>query len=533
MFSVKRSRLLVMLAVLAMFTVGYLPTSAQTPTGINKINHLIVIYQENWSFDGLYGSLPGANGLANDAGKVAQVDKSGTPYTTLPQPINTNLNPPAPDSRFPTNLPVQPFDASKYIAANQITPDLIHRYYQEQYQIDGGKMDKYVAWSDAAGFAMSYYDASNMPEGKLAQQYTIADNFFHSAFGGSFLNHMWLICACTPTWPNAPAKKVAQLDANGVMVKDGAVTPDGHVINTSFTVNNPHPANIIDTTQLVPNQTLPTIGDRLNDKNVSWAWYSGGWNDALAGKADPNFQYHHQAFAFFANYADGTPGKAQHLKDETDFTASLQNNSLPAVSFIKPIGANNEHPGYTDLLKGQQHVADLVTAVQNSPYWADTAIVITYDENGGRWDHVAPPTIDKWGPGTRVPAIIISPYARKGYVDHTQYETVSILKFIETRWGLPALGTRDAAAGDLTTAFDFSQQSGATAQATSTPGAAMAATPAVSNDAGLTAPTPTKSGSGTPMMPTTGNGSDFTLLALIGGLLLLAGLALTLRRRTA
>ena len=551
MFSVKRSRLLAMVAVLALFTVGYVPTSAQTPTGINKINHLIVIYQENWSFDSLYGSFPGANGLANAGAAVNQVDKSGTPYTTLPQPRDTSKSPTVPDPRYPANLPVQPFDIAQYISPTGHIDDLVHRFYQEQYQIDGGKMDKYVAWSDAAGETMGHYDASNMPEGQLAKQYTIDDNFFHSAFGGSFINHQWLICACTPQWPNAPASKIIKLDATGVLTKDGAVTPDGYVVNTSYTINNPHPASITDTTQLVPNLTMPTIGDRLNDKNVSWAWYSGGWNDALAGKADPNFQFHHQPFAFYANYADGTPAKAQHLKDETDFMSALTNNSLPAVSFIKPIGENNEHPGYADLATGQQHVADLVKAVQNSPYWADTAIIITYDENGGFWDHVSPPTGDKWGPGTRVPAIIISPYAKKGFVDHTQYETVSILKFIETRWGVAALGTRDAAAGDLTTAFDFSQQTGTTAQATSTPVAAIVATPTAaaggstsgggtsggSTSGGSTSGGSTSggstSGSGTPMMPTTGNGTDFTLLALLGSLLLLAGLALTVRRRTA
>jgi acid phosphatase len=225
-------------------------------------------------------------------------------------------------------------------------------------------MDKFVAWSDAAGLVMSYYDATNLPEGKLAQQYTICDNFFHAAFGGSFLNHQFLIAAAAPTWPNAPASVVAQLDASGILVKDGRVSPDGYVINTAYTVNTPHPASVTDMTQLVPEQTQPTIGDRLNDKGVSWAWYSGGWNDAIAGHPDPLFQFHHQPFAFYANYADGTPGRAAHLKDEQDFLTAQTSNSLPAVSFIKPLGKNNEHPGYTDLQTGQQHVADLVSAVQ-------------------------------------------------------------------------------------------------------------------------------------------------------------------------
>lgn len=427
-----------------------------TTQQLKKIKHVIVVYQENWSFDGLYGDFPGANGIANAGDAVKQVNKQGIPYTVLPQPIDTTLKPPAPDPRFPANLPVMPFDASLYVPAGQKTGDLVHRFYQEQYQIDGGKMDKFVAWSDAAGLVMSYYDAVNMPEGKLAQQYTIGDNFFHAAFGGSFLNHMWLVCACSPTFPNAPASMKAQLDSNGVLMKDGAVTPDGYVVNTSFSVNSPHPATV-PAANLVPNQTMPTIGDRLTEKKVSWAWYSGGWNDALAGKADPLFQFHHQPLAYFANYADGTPAKAEHLKDISYFFSALQNDALPAVSFVKPLGPDNEHPGYTDLLRGQQYVADLVKTVQDSDYWENTAIIITYDENGGRWDHVAPPSGDRWGPGSRVPLVIVSPYAKRGFVDHTVYDTTSILKFIETRWQLQPLGTRDAAANNLLNAFDLTQ----------------------------------------------------------------------------
>ncbi len=449
------------LGVLALFFLTLGPMPAASGKGkLDKIKHVVVIFQENWSFDGLYGKFPGANNLASAGAAVKQVDKQGQPYATLPQPIDTTKKPPAPDPRFPANLPVQPFDAAQYVLANEHTGDLVHRFYQEQYQIDGGKMDKFVAWSDAAGLVMSYYDASNMPEGKLAQQYTMADNFFHAAFGGSFLNHFWLICACSPKWPNAPASSVAQVDANGMMVKDGAVTPDGYAVNTSFSVNQPHPANITDASKLVPNQTAPTIGDRLSAKHVSWAWYSGGWDDAVSGHPSSLFQFHHQPLAYFANYADGTPGRAAHLKDEKDFLRVAGTKDLPAVSFVKPLGPDNEHPGYAALAQGQQHVADLVNAVKNSPNWKDTAIIITYDENGGRWDHVAPPVVDRWGPGSRVPAIIVSPYAKKGFVDHTRYDTTSILKLIETRWNLTPVASRDASANDLTNAFDFNNQGG-------------------------------------------------------------------------
>ena len=428
--------------------------SGGATTDFSKINHVIVIYQENWSFDSLYGYFPGANGLDNAANNHTQLDKNGKAYLNLPQPLLGGK----PDPRFPANYLLNgPFALSPWVPANQKIGDMVHRFYQEQQQIDNGRMDKFVAYTDAAGLVMGYYDATNGAEGKLAQQYTMADNWFHAAFGGSFINHFWLVCACSPLWPNAPASKIAKLDARGQVVTDGSVTPDGYAVNTNFSINTPHPANITDPAQLVPNQTLPNIGDRLSDKGVSWAWYAGGWNNALAGHPDPLFQFHHQPFVFFANYADGTAAKAEHLKDINDFSVALSQGGLPAVSFVKPLGQNNEHPGYTDLVTGQEYVANLVRQVQSSQYWADTAIIITYDENGGLWDHVAPPKLDRWGDGTRVPAIIISPYAKKGFVDHTRYDTTSILKFIETRWGLPALTSRDRLANNLGNAFDFTQ----------------------------------------------------------------------------
>ncbi|TMJ10678.1 MAG: acid phosphatase, partial [Bacillati bacterium ANGP1] len=205
----------------------------------------------------------------------------------------------------------------------------------------------------------------------------------------------------------------------------------------------------------LPGQTMPTIGDRLDERGISWAWYAGGWNDAVAGRPDRLFQFHHQPFAYFARYADGTPGRAQHLRDEQEFFTALKGDTLPAVSFVKPLGPDNEHPGYADLLRGQQHVLELVAAVMQSPAWAETAIIITYDENGGRWDHVAPPVRDRWGPGTRVPAIVVSRLAKKRTVDHTRYDTTSILRLIETRWNLQPLGAVDRNAGDLRNAFAF------------------------------------------------------------------------------
>jgi phospholipase C len=424
------------------------------PSPLAGIEHVIVIYQENWSFDALLGTFPGANGIASASPtSIAQTDKDGRPYATLPPSIDTRSGTPVPDTRIPAALPVAPFDLAPYVPPTSRAGNPVHRFYQQQLQINGGRMDRFVAWTNVGGLVMSHYDATSMPLGRLAQEFVLADNFFHAAFGGSFLNHMWLVCACTPHWPDAPADLRARLDGTGRLVKDGDVSPDGYIVNTAYTRNSPHPARITDPRHLVPNLTLPTIGDRLDAAGVTWAWYSGGWNDAVAGQPHDRFAYHHQPFAYFAKWADRTAAKAEHLKDEADFLRALAAGRLPAVSFVKPLGTLNEHPNSSELLTGQEHVAELVRAIRTSPIWASTLIVITYDENGGRWDHVAPPIVDRWGPGTRVPTVIVSPFVRRGHVDHTRYDTTAILKLIETRWGLAPLGARDAAQEPLTGAF--------------------------------------------------------------------------------
>jgi acid phosphatase len=161
------------------------------------------------------------------------------------------------------------------------------------------------------------------------------------------------------------------------------------------------------------------------------------------------FQPHHQPFDYFARFAPGTPDRDRHFKDGEDFLQALDTGTLPKVAFYKPTGDLNEHPGYTDVLSGDQHIADILERIRRSPLWPTVAVIVTYDENGGFWDHVPPPKGDRWGPGTRIPALIISPYAKRGYVDHRPYDTTSIIKFITRRFELePLPGVRNGA-GDL------------------------------------------------------------------------------------
>jgi acid phosphatase len=170
------------------------------------------------------------------------------------------------------------------------------------------------------------------------------------------------------------------------------------------------------------------------------------------------FQFHHQPFAYYQNYGDGTKLRAEHLQDEKNFKRDIATGNLPQVVFIKQIGQDNEHPGYSSLLHGQLAAMGLIDEIRQSQYWQNSVIILTYDENGGRWDNVGPPQIDRWGPGSRVPAIIISPFSKQNYIDQTPYETASILALIEQRFGLKPLAKRDKLANPFENAFDFSQQ---------------------------------------------------------------------------
>ncbi|SMF93703.1 phospholipase C [Methylomagnum ishizawai] len=423
--------------------------------GLARIDHIVVIYLENHSFDNLYGLFPGAAGIAQAPPQATrQTDLQGRIYDTLPPVVNTEHKPPVHDGRFPADLPNQPFDIGRYVPPDQKTGDLTHRFYQHQQQIDGGRMDRFAAVSDAGGLAMGYYDGTKLPLWQYARRYTLADHFFQAAFGGSFLNHMWLACACTPRHPDPPPDMLARLDDQGGLVKDGTFSPDGYAVNTVFPAQGPHPA-AIDPRKLLPPLVQPTLGDRLSDKRISWAWYAGGWNDAVAGRADPGFQFHHQPYAYFQRYAGGTRDRAEHLKDGADFLAALEHDRLPAVAFYKPIGSLNEHPGYADLLSGERHIADILGKIERGKFWPRTLVIVTYDEYGGFWDHVPPPMLDRWGPGSRIPALIVSPFAKRGHVDSTVYNTTSILKLIETRFGLAPLGERDAKAQSLSKALGW------------------------------------------------------------------------------
>jgi len=388
-----------------------------------------------------------------------------------------------------------------------------------------------VTGSDAVGLTMGRYDTTALPIYRYLHspghpRYAITDNFFQSAFGGSFLNHQWLVAARTPTWPDAvndggEDDLHSVVDANGMptssrlytspagdSVKDQALTascepapgrgptPESvtcgdYAVNTIQPAYQPYAPGTAEKRRL-PAQTAPTIGDRLSAKGVDWAWYSGGWSNAdgdvgapgwtngsvptcsdpstATGAVFPNcpdklFQYHHQPLNYFSSFAPGTAARQAHLRDEEEFIQLAKDSkrrcALKPVSFVKPIGAENEHPGYASESTGSDHLVDLLSEIEDSRCGRDTVVVVTYDEFGGAWDHVPPPgqggtpgPHDAFGPGTRIPALVLSPRLRHRFaVDHTQYDTTSILATIERRFGLEPLSSRDAAVNDLLGAF--------------------------------------------------------------------------------
>jgi acid phosphatase len=516
----------------------------------SKVETIVVIYAENRAFDNLYGNFPGADGLSqvvDPVGRplpayVPQIDRDGSRLATLPRTWGgvtaAGIQPVVTEAQS-AGLPNAPFSiehafaaqANATLSTSTVTRDLVHRFFEHQMQIDGGKNDGYAAWSDAGGLALGHYDYSRSALFGLAKEFVLADHFFQGAFGGSFLNHQYLICACAPVYPNADtaaanpsiamleqdtaghylprlklakAAKASALDEPPRFAKSGNIAPadyfgDGkfYAVNTMQPAyqpsgNKPAAADAgtlyadPDNATTLPPQSQATIGDALDAKHIAWIWYAGAWNAALAdgrrsplqartaiyapatAGGDPDFQPHHQPFNYYERFDPQTHAeqRAAHLKDYRDLIDDAAAGRLPAVAFYKPQGNLNQHPGYASVAAGDAHIAALVATLRASPQWPHMVIVITYDEFGGAWDHVAPPQGDLLGPGARIPALIISPFAKRGTVDHTPYDTASILRLITRRFGLevlPGIAMRDASLaahgaaplGDLTNALDL------------------------------------------------------------------------------
>ncbi len=465
----------------------------------DKIEHIIVLFQENRSFDHYFGTYRNPRGAAVDnlldaTGQVharfrdLQVNPAGMPYGYLPLPDNL----PGFDTALLPNLP---FHIAPYIPADARVPwDPQHAHFRMLKQMHHGRMDLFVALALArhskaseqirlgdtdavrlefeqsrpSGAVLGHYTRADIPfYHQLADDYVLFDHFFQAFAGGSTANALCLAAARSALWRQAPANLRGQLDPP---LFDLPYDRHGVLINDLSPVQGPTSTSLRQLKIAPPpdEQRYANIGDRLNAAGVGWAWYNEHW-DAVKpwalksafgpgdGSAilDSSYDYtaHHNPFQYYPSWYDNV--RAGHMRDSNDLFADLRDGRLPAVSFVKATGAHDEHPADSTPRWGEQWTGAILRALAASPAWSKTLVVLTYDEGGGMWDHVAPPRVDDYGCGTRIPALLVSAYARPGHVDHRMADSASILKLIETRFGLAPLTPRDAGAYDLLDGLDF------------------------------------------------------------------------------
>jgi phospholipase C len=452
------------------------------------IKHLVVVFQENVSFDHYFATYPQA---ANKPGEPQFTAAAGTPSVNG---LNTPLNAPNnPNSTQPFRL-----DRSQYQTCDQD-----HSYKDEQAAFDSGLMDKFVEtvgrgtaacqdYGKGKGLVMGYYDGNTVTAlWNYAQNYAMSDNSFGTTFGPSTPGALNLVSGQTHGF----AQTSPAVTANSTVVGDPQ--PTGDTCDTRDNTTSTDTQN-------------KNIGDLLNAKKVSWGWFQGGFRDCAAthtnmgGQTSKDYIPHHEPFQYYASTANlqhtppasaaeiGHDGPANHQYDLTDWQSSLTQGNLPSVSFLKAPAYQDGHAGYSDPLDEQKFLVDTVNSLQKSHYWKDTAVVVAYDDSDGWYDHQMSPIVnqsqdpannavrggtdcgtnaaaasggyqDRCGYGPRLPLVVISPFAKSNFVDHSTTDQTSVLRFIEDNWGTGRVGNYsfDAKAGSLENLFDFAHATGA------------------------------------------------------------------------
>jgi phospholipase C len=504
--------------------------SADEPTS-TPIKHLVVIFPENISFDHYFATYPHA---ANIEGERIQGSGEPAPVFLADPATPTDIRTLEHDGLLGEGNPnsEKPFR----LAPDQaVTCDQIHLYDAEQRAANGGAMDKAVENTskdrcpsagknmyEARGLVMGYYDGNTVAAlWNYAQHYALNDNSYSSVFGPSTPGHLNLIAGTTygvrsfdPQTRQPTAKpdrfvKAPGSDGTGTLVYDPDPAFDDCSNGNDGSAGD-NLAGYVDGTK--------NIGDLMNDKQVTWGWFQGGFRPSsrdggraicktghrnAAGNAADDYSAHHQPFQYFRQTANqhhtppasvqeiGRDGQANHQYDLEDFKAALDADSLPAVSFLKPGQYQDGHAGYSDPVDEDHFIARWTNLVQQSSAWKDTAVVIAYDDSDGWYDHMAPTLLngssnpgafpqddgkdEPWcadfaashpplagqqnrcGPGTRQPLLVISPYSKRNFVDHTGTEQTSVTRFIEDNWGLGRLGPDrfDERARPIDAMFDF------------------------------------------------------------------------------
>jgi phospholipase C len=480
--------------------------SAQSAT---PIKHVVVIFDENVSFDHYFGTYPFA---ANTDGSTFHA-KHGTPKVNG---LYTAITPSGPTGPLLTSNP-NLNNPQRLSPSQALTCDQNHGYFPEQEAVDGGKMDKFVQFTQSSGCTlpgevMDYYDGNTTTAlWNYAQRFAMSDNNFDTTFGPSTPGALNLISgndgagyAVNPTTgvTEPDPGTVSSLNSSGLGTIYGDLDPyyddcsDGSHASTN-------PVGVM---------TGQNIGDLLNAKHVTWGWFQGGFTPTgtnaagyavcgashqnIGGNTVTDYSPHHNPFQYYKSTANpkhlppsseaavGYTDQANHQYDLSYFGQTLKDGNMPAVSFLKAPAYQDAHPGYSDPLDEQTFLANTINEIEQSKYWPSTAIIITYDDSDGWYDHqppvivngssttadtaicsTAPMTLgsfpDRCGYSQRLPLLVISPWTRTNYVSHNLTNTSSITKFIEDNWlGGHRIGggSYDAISGSLTARgglFDF------------------------------------------------------------------------------
>ncbi len=402
-----------------------LRAAARPPSGSVPISHVVIVIQENRTFDNFFATFPNADGTT--FGYMKNPSGSGDTY-----------------------VPLQKVDL---VGAC----DFGHSYHSVMPDYDGGKMDGFglegggkKCRGPAGTKVYQYVDPAQLaPDWDLAKQYVLGDHLFQTQGSGSFTAHQDLIAGATLINEPHDTKSVVDYPTAQPWGCDAATGTRTSLLRATPNLklhfeyrHGPFPCF-----------TYLTLRDLLDAHDVSWRYYSP--KEASTGR-------YWNAFDAIKAVREG-PEWTTNIAESNLFFSDVASRKLRAVSWIVPDNPNSDHPGnHSDT--GPSWVATIVNAIGNSNYWDTTAIVVVWDDWGGLYDHEPPPFFDEWGGlGFRVPMIVVSPYAREttpqvpGYVSHTQYEFGSILKFVEDIWGLGRLGTTDERATSIIDCFDFTQ----------------------------------------------------------------------------
>jgi phospholipase C len=425
-------RLAVAIAGAAVVLVACDGGSATLPSGAARqrvsqsstspIQHVVIVIQENRTFNDFFATYPGADGTT--VGKVV---------------ANSSCSPRIAQGTI--NLQKVPL---------AVTTDLNHSYRMYKTADDHGNMDGFDRIGTECAYPYQYTDPSQIQQyWQMAQQYTLAEHMFTTQGSDSFTAHQDLIRGGTIV-ESGRAMVDFPTCANCFWGCDAAPGTTTHLVtqNGTFVLNSPGPFPCSKQFGV----SYPTMRDLLDAKSIPWKYY--------LPPSNKNYGKIMSAFDVVWPVRNGTEWKKNVITPETKIFSDISGGSLSAVSWLVPDEPNSDHPGTAHDM-GPQWVASVVNAIGQSSYWSSTAIIIVWDDWGGLYDNVAPDTnIQRHGYGGlgfRVPAIIVSPYAKAGYISRTNYEFGSILKYVENNWNLGSLGTSDQGATSIVDCFNYSQ----------------------------------------------------------------------------